>query len=119
VELNPAGARQLGIREGEIVRIQSPFASIEAPVVFVPGIRPDAVAMPIGQGHTAYGRYAKDRGVNPLTILEPSLDPRAGTLATCGTRVRLDATGRMGRVVLMDQRGWDDGRGLIQVGRRT
>jgi anaerobic selenocysteine-containing dehydrogenase len=122
VEINPVRARTLGITEGEMVRVRSPSGSLEAPAVFVPGIRPDAVAMPIGQGHTAYGRYAKDRGVNPLTILAPLLDRRAGTLASCGTRVLVERTGRMGRVILMDQRGGEQGQtgqGLIQVTRQT
>ncbi len=121
VELHPDTARRLRIQDGQVVRIRSPFGAIEAPAILMPGLRPDAVAMPIGQGHTAYGRYAKDRGANPLAILAPVLDPRSGTLALCGTRVRLEPTERKGRPILMDQRGGGGalGQGLIGISRGT
>ena len=45
--------------------------SLRAPVVISPGIGPDAVAMPVGQGHETFTRYASGRGANPLAILAP------------------------------------------------
>ena len=41
-------------------------------VYLYPGIRPDVVAVPMGQGHSDYGRFAKDRGANVVAILRPS-----------------------------------------------
>ena len=38
------------------------------------GIRKDVVAIPLGQGHTAFGRYAKDLGANAYQLLPA--DPR-------------------------------------------
>jgi hypothetical protein len=32
-------------------------------------VHPAAIAVPIGQGHTSYGRYAKDRGANTWQLL--------------------------------------------------
>ena len=49
-------------------------AELKAPVKIYPGISPDVVHIPLGQGHTAYGRFARDRGANPLTILEKVFD---------------------------------------------
>ncbi|HZR47750.1 MAG TPA: molybdopterin-dependent oxidoreductase [Candidatus Manganitrophaceae bacterium] len=103
VEINPKTAERLGIRAGEIVRVISPFGEIEAPAVLYPGNRPDLISVPIGQGHTAYGRYAKGRGVNPLSILAPAVDGPSGALAAAGTRVRIERTGRRGKLVLIDQ----------------
>ena len=68
VEINPKTARSLGIADGDIVEVTSPDGSVVAPAVVYPGIRPDAVALPYGQGHTASGRYAKNRGVNGLLV---------------------------------------------------
>ena len=45
--------------------------------------------MPIGQGHTAYGRNANGRGTNPLAILDPTADAATGALAYGATRVTL------------------------------
>ena len=53
VEVSPAAARALDVRDGEILELTSPHGTIEAPVYVYPGIRDDVVAMPLGFGHTA------------------------------------------------------------------
>jgi molybdopterin-containing oxidoreductase family iron-sulfur binding subunit len=75
---------------------------------------PNVIAIPIGQGHGEYGRYAKDRGVNPIEILSPQLEPITGNLASSATRVSLTATG--GRVKLVKTSGVsrDLGRDIVQ-----
>ncbi len=65
VEMNPETADELGIENDDVVRIVSEAGEVEAPVYLYPAIRPDTIAMPFGQGHTAYGRYAQGRGANP------------------------------------------------------
>jgi anaerobic selenocysteine-containing dehydrogenase len=94
VELNPSTAADLGVANDDIVRVVSPHGSLEVPVVVYPGLRPDVVAMPVGQGHTDYGRFAERRGVNPIDLLAPATDPDTGALAWGATRVRLEPTGR-------------------------
>ncbi|MEE9543093.1 MAG: molybdopterin-dependent oxidoreductase, partial [Thermodesulfobacteriota bacterium] len=69
VEMNPKTAKGLGIKEGDMVKVESPGGSMDAPVYLYPGIRPDTISIPIGQGHSHYGRYAKNRGTNPIKIL--------------------------------------------------
>jgi anaerobic selenocysteine-containing dehydrogenase len=105
VEINPKTAQEHGLRERDLVRVISPYGELEAPVIFYPGIRPDLISMPIGQGHAAFGRYAKNRGANPLSLLAPQIDPPSGALATGATRVRIERTGRKGKPVLVDQTG--------------
>jgi anaerobic selenocysteine-containing dehydrogenase len=94
VELHPETARSLGVGDNDIVRVSSKFGSLEAPVVVYPGLRPDVVAIPVGQGHTDYGRFAQRRGSNPLALLAPVTDPDTGALAWGATRVRVESTGR-------------------------
>ena len=94
VEMNPTTADQMGLQDGDLVRIESTQGSIEVPLVTFPAIMPDVVAMPIGQGHNEFGRYARNRGSNPLQILAPNMDAQSGSLATSATRVNLTATGR-------------------------
>jgi anaerobic selenocysteine-containing dehydrogenase len=105
VEIHPKTAREYGLAERDLVRVISPYGEVEAPVIFFPGNPPDLISMPLGQGHTAYGRYAKGRGVNPLTLLAPLFDAPSGALATGATRVRIEQVGRKGRPVLVDQTG--------------
>ena len=98
VEVNPETAASLGLVEGDLVTVASPTGEVEVPVYVYPGTQPDVVAMPLGQGHTAYGRWAKDRGVNPLAIVAPQTDAETGALAYEGTRVRLTKVGRHRRL---------------------
>ena len=94
IEINPQTAHELGVEDNDIVSILSPYGEIEAVVVVFPGIRPDVVAVPIGQGHTEFGRYAKDRGSNPMDLLAPASDQETGALAWGATRVSVRLTGR-------------------------
>ena len=69
IEMHPDTARELDVREGEVVRLESPHGVIEAPVYPYPGLHPGVVATPLGLGHTAGGQYAEGRGVNALDLL--------------------------------------------------
>jgi anaerobic selenocysteine-containing dehydrogenase len=89
VEIHPRTAADLGIAEGDLVEIASSQGSIQAPALLSPGIAPDIVAMPVGQGHETFTRYASGRGANPLSILAPLIEPATGTLAWASTRVRV------------------------------
>jgi anaerobic selenocysteine-containing dehydrogenase len=115
VELNPVTAKELGLSEGDIVDVQSAHGRVSAPVFVYPAIRPDVVAMPIGQGHGEYGRYAKHRGVNPIQILAPEIEPSTGALAWSATRVKLVPTGRRVELVKTDGTSRQLGRGIIKV----
>lgn len=93
VEINPETAHELHIEDDDIVQIISEAGTIEASVYKYPGIRPDTIAMPFGQGHTAYGIYAQGRGVNPADILGAHFN-EAGDLAFAGMKVEVKKTGR-------------------------
>jgi anaerobic selenocysteine-containing dehydrogenase len=94
VEVNPRLAERLGLAEGDVVAIESPNGRVEVPVYVHPAAPPDVLALPLGQGHTAYGRWARGRGANPLDLLAPLADEATGALAYGATRVRLAPTGR-------------------------
>jgi menaquinone reductase, molybdopterin-binding-like subunit len=70
VEINPKTAASLGINDGDVVEVETAHGSLRAPALIYPAIRPDTIAIPYGQGHTAYGRYAYGRGVN-AAVLDP------------------------------------------------
>ena len=117
VEINPVTATALGIAQGDVVRLESLAGSLEAPALFYPGLRPDVLAMPVGQGHSAGTRYERGRGVNPLRLAVPAFDRDSGTFATGATRVRLQRTGRKERMVLLQQPAVDAGN-LIKIDAR-
>ena len=88
----------MDIDEGDIVRITSALGSIEALAFPHPGMPPDVVSVPVGQGHTAGGRFAEGRGENVLAILAPSGDSKTGALAWASTRVSIEKTDRWMRL---------------------
>ncbi|HFE37157.1 MAG TPA: molybdopterin dinucleotide-binding protein [Gammaproteobacteria bacterium] len=110
-ELHPKKALELGVKNGDYVRVSSASGSVEVQVYVHKGIHPDAVAVPIGQGHEDFGRYAKSRGVNPLKMLNPLMERRTGELATHATRVSVSKTHKTDVLVKM-------GGSEVQVGRR-
>jgi anaerobic selenocysteine-containing dehydrogenase len=93
IEINPETAERLDIHNDDIVRVRSQAGEIEVIAYLYPAIRPDVVAIPFGQGHTALGRYAEGRGVNPARLLAVNVN-EAGDLAYADTIVTLEATGR-------------------------
>jgi anaerobic selenocysteine-containing dehydrogenase len=101
VEINPATAARLEIGDGDVVEVASAHGSVRAPAVLTPGIAPDIVAMPVGQGHQMFTRYASGRGENPVGVLAPVTEAATGALAWAATRVRVTrAGGPDGRLIL-------------------
>jgi hypothetical protein len=65
---------------------------VEVSVYQYPAIRPDTIAIPFGQGHTAYGRYAEGRGTNLADLLGLTYNG-AGDLAFGSMKVSVKKTG--------------------------
>ena len=97
-ELHPSTAKALQVREGDVLIIKSAHGFIQAKAYLMPGIHPGSVAVPIGQGHSAYGRYATNVGANPLKILDPIFDQQTGELALYATRVAISKTDQNERI---------------------
>jgi len=111
VEMHPATALRFGIKQGDIVRVSGKNGSVEAQVYLHKGINKDTIAVPMGQGHTEYGRYATGRGVNPLKMVAVATDQNTGEIALCATRVTVENTGRNEELVKL-------GGSETQVGRK-
>jgi anaerobic selenocysteine-containing dehydrogenase len=114
IELNPQTANELNLEEGDVVEIDSPHGQITAPIFLYPAIMPNVIGMPIGQGHTNYGRYASGRGANPVQILSPQLEAETGDLAWAATRVAITLTGRRVEIVKTGGVSRELGRGIVQ-----
>ncbi len=115
VEINNKTAEKLGIKEGDIISVESPSGSIDAPAYLTPAIRPDTVAVPLGQGHRLYGRYAQKRGANPVEILPAVEDASTGAFALNSTRVRLSPGTSKEQMVKMEGSTRELGREIVQT----
>ncbi len=106
--MNKEKARQLGLKNGDRIRVSSSLGSLTTRVLTTDRIHPDSVALAEGLGHTAFGMVAqakkfksKDRdtqliwwgkkgnGVNPFAIIETRVDPVGGGQATKDTVVQV------------------------------
>ena len=99
VEINPRTAEKLTIQQGDLVEVVSPNGKLRAPALVTPGIAPDVIAMPVGQGHENFTRYATGRGANPISILAPVNVEGTPSLAWAATRVKISRVGR-GKLIL-------------------
>jgi anaerobic selenocysteine-containing dehydrogenase len=93
VELNPETAHELDVHTEDLVIIHSEAGELTVPVYVYPAIHPGVIAMPFGQGHTAYGQFAAGRGMNPADLLGLHFN-EAGDLAFAGMKVKVEKTGK-------------------------
>ncbi|MFH0996704.1 MAG: 4Fe-4S dicluster domain-containing protein [Pseudomonadota bacterium] len=78
VQVHPETMATKGWKQGDVIELRSESGTLKAPVFDCPGIHPGVMAMAIGQGHTAYGRHARNQGRNPLVLLDAGVDPASG-----------------------------------------
>jgi anaerobic selenocysteine-containing dehydrogenase len=89
VEMNPGTAKRLGIKDGDWAFVESPFGKVKTRAKLYVGTMPGVVNIPLGQGHTAFGRWAKGRGINPLDLIGEDYDQTSGLPALLTTRVKI------------------------------
>lgn len=112
-EMHPATAARLGIGHGDMVNVSSASGSVTVQAVLLKGVHPDVVAVPMGQGHEGYGRYADGLGVNPLKILGATLEKKTGELAMYETAVKVSKTGDSELVVRLGGNDQQMGRKFV------
>ncbi|MFN2290462.1 MAG: molybdopterin-dependent oxidoreductase [Anaerolineae bacterium] len=94
IEIEPHTAEELGLEDGDVVRVISMATEVEAIVYLQPGLQEGVLAMPVGRGHEHYGRFAKGYGSNPIQLLAAIVDEDTGGLAWGATQVRIEPVGR-------------------------
>jgi len=67
--IHPETAQSVGVEHGELVRVGTGTRSQRAPAYVTDDVVAGLVVLHAGQGHTAYGRYARGRGANPFRLL--------------------------------------------------
>jgi len=73
--IHPDTAARLGLSNGQSVVLSTDAGKIELGLEVQPIVRPDAVAVSIGQGHTAGGRFAEIAGRRVVDLLSLVRDP--------------------------------------------
>ncbi|GIW53414.1 MAG: Fe-S-cluster-containing hydrogenase [Gemmatimonadales bacterium] len=113
VEIHPETAARMGVAEGEFVEVSSEAGAIRAPAYLYQGVRPDVVAVAVGQGHTAFGRYAEGRGVNVYGVLGAQPQEFGGIAYYAAVSIR--KTGEYERLAKTEGTPRQLGRGIAQA----
>ncbi|MGA2329888.1 MAG: 4Fe-4S dicluster domain-containing protein, partial [Bryobacteraceae bacterium] len=79
---------------------------VETAAYVYPGIQPGAVAMPLGQGHTAFGRYATGVGVNAARLLGENWS---------GEPVEISLVRKAHGLVIIPGHNLQEGRGIVRT----
>ncbi len=134
VELHPETAHKLGIERGDIIEVTTATGKVRAPAFLYLGIRPDTVALAIGQGHASvatlsehdgknvasmptqwgYGRYARGLGVRAHDLLAVGGNG-AGGLGLTTTRASIARTGDHETLVSTEGSARQHGRGISRA----
>ncbi len=115
IEIHPDDAGRLNIRNGSRIQVTSRQGSIELPAYIYNGVQPGVVAIPLGQGHVRYGRYAENRGANPIEILPAQPVEQTGAVAWSGMQVTLVNLGERMKIANVAGSDIQHGRPFLQV----
>jgi anaerobic selenocysteine-containing dehydrogenase/Fe-S-cluster-containing dehydrogenase component len=113
VEVHPETAAQWGVATGDFVLLKSQFGAVKGPVWITASVRPDTIAVPTGQGHTAYGRYAQDRSFNAFELLGAQANAYGGR--TFVVRASVTKTGEHRRMATTEGSPRERGKGSVEV----
>ena len=113
VEVHPDTAAKWGLATGDFLLLKSPFGATKFPAWITRSVRPDVLAVPTGQGHTAYGRYAKDRSANPFELLGAQANEYGGR--TFLVQASATKTGEHRKIVTTEGSPRERGRGTVEV----
>ncbi|MFN2572464.1 MAG: molybdopterin-dependent oxidoreductase [Gemmatimonadales bacterium] len=113
VEVHPDTAARWGVATGDFLLLKSPFGAQKFPAWITRSVRPDVLAVPTGQGHTAYGRYAKDRSANAFELLGAQVNSYGGR--NFAVRATATKTGEHRKIVTTEGNPRERGRGTVEV----
>jgi len=113
VEVHPDTAAKWDVANGDILLITSPSGAVRAPAWITPGVRPDVLAVPTGQGHQEYGRYAKGRSFNAFELLGDTPTDFGGRAFLVSVTARKSPDHR--RLATIEGDAREQGRGVVEV----
>jgi molybdopterin-containing oxidoreductase family iron-sulfur binding subunit len=109
LEIHPDEAARLGLRTGDLLQMASAGTPLTVPAYVHPGVALGTVALALGQGHTAYGRYAQGTGVNAAVLLGG--EAQTGSFGT----VNLTPAGAGGKPRRVESATSQEGRAIVRT----
>ncbi len=130
VELHPETAAKLHVERGDVLEVTTSAGTVRAPALPYLGIRPDTVAIALGQGHSSpsqptyhdgkdtsvqwgYGRYSRSVGINANALLSGATNSGGGSIAT--GKCSVTKTAEKVQVPTTEGSARQHGRGIAQA----
>lgn len=114
-EIHPETAAKFGIKQGDMIKVSSESGELTVQAALIPGVHKDVIAIPQGQGHRDYGRFASNVGVNPMHLVSADTEVKTGELALYSTRVKVAKTGKNEVLVRMGSSDTQMGRRFVRT----
>jgi molybdopterin-containing oxidoreductase family iron-sulfur binding subunit len=111
-EIHPETAKNLGIEKGDVLEVRSDFGALRIPARPNYSVHPETVAVPLGQGHTSYGRFASGLPGNPMSLFPPPPDEPGGARPL---HVALEKTGDSFPIANTDGGFYAHGRHILET----
>jgi len=94
LEIHPETAGKLGLKKGDLLRVKTDYGAIEIPALPIYTVPEGVAAIPVGQGHWNFGRFATGLPANPFELLGPDLDLVSGATLRPGLNLKIEKTGK-------------------------
>ncbi len=105
--LSPATAKELGLKEGEVVRLEYSDHALEMPVWVMPGHADYSVTLPLGYGRKAAGRVGNDVGFDTYKL-------RTARAPFYDLGLKISKTGRSYILAQTQNHGAMEGRPIVR-----
>jgi MoCo/4Fe-4S cofactor protein with predicted Tat translocation signal len=69
LSIAPARANEMGLKEGDVVKLRANSVEVEVPVHIAPGTHKDVLALSVGWGRTAVGEIGNNIGINAFKLV--------------------------------------------------
>jgi anaerobic selenocysteine-containing dehydrogenase len=95
VEISPLAAEEMGVIDGDMVLVESPYGSVQVPARVYEGLWPNAVFMPGGMGHLTSVNWGREEaapnfiGENPRQLVRMGTESVSGCAIFSPQRVRI------------------------------
>ncbi|MCB0330707.1 MAG: 4Fe-4S dicluster domain-containing protein, partial [Bdellovibrionales bacterium] len=115
-EINTKSAKKLGIKHGDTITVRNTYGELNVPVYLSDRIAEGVVAVPVGQGHSEFGRYARQVShVGNVFELLPKSESARRELPLLTTSVSITRAFKKTDLVVVQGSDSQKGRGLART----
>ncbi len=116
-EIHPDTAKEQGIKQGDAVILRTNDGEVHVPAYVTEHVHKGIVAVPVGQGHSAYGRYAKSTGEggSVFSLLPKKIASGTDALVLTGAPVTVVRGLGSGDLVSVQEFSSQEGRELART----